>query len=94
MQKKQRLSSWPRWQSSLPWLLFTWLPSPSQDDMVQVPVDAFSKLERPRVAFEHDAHNEKAELDDCAVCHHSKTDDGKRDLENSSEGETVSPATR
>lgn len=60
----------------------------SQDDMTVVPVDAFSKLERPQVAFEHDAHNEKAELDDCVICHHSMTDDGKRDLENSSEGET------
>ncbi len=60
----------------------------SQEDMKQVPVDAFSKLERPQVAFDHDAHNEKAELEDCVVCHHSKTDDGKRDMENSSDGET------
>lgn len=62
----------------------------SQDDMTTVPVDDFGKLERPQVAFEHDAHNEKAGLDDCVVCHHSKTDDGKRDLENSSEGEACS----
>ncbi len=60
----------------------------SQDDMTEVPVDAFGKLERPQVAFNHDAHNEKAELEDCVVCHHSKTEDGKRDMENSSEGET------
>lgn len=60
----------------------------AQDDMTMMPVDAFAKLERPQVGFEHDAHNEKAELEDCVVCHHSKTDNGKRDLENSSEGET------
>ncbi len=60
----------------------------SQDDMKRVPVDAFGKLERPQVAFEHDTHNEKAELEDCVACHHSKTDEGKRDLETSSEGET------
>jgi len=60
----------------------------SQDDMTVIPVDAFGKLERPQVAFEHDAHNEKAGLEDCVVCHHGKTDDGKQDLENSSEGET------
>ncbi len=60
----------------------------SQDDMTQVPADAFGTLERPRVAFNHDAHNEKAELEDCTVCHHSKTEDGKIDMENSSEGET------
>jgi len=60
----------------------------AQDDMTHVPVDAFVKLERPQVPFNHDLHNEKAELEDCVVCHHSKTDDGKRDMENSSEGET------
>ena len=60
----------------------------AQDDMTQVPMDAFSKLERPRVAFEHDAHNEKAEIEECVVCHHSQNDDGTQDLENSSEGET------
>ncbi len=60
----------------------------SQDDMTQIPVDGFSKLERPQVAFEHDAHNEKAELEDCVVCHHSKNDDGTQNIEDSSEGET------
>lgn len=60
----------------------------SQDDMTMVPADAFGTLERPLVPFAHDAHNEKAELDDCVVCHHSKTDDGKMDMENSSDGES------
>lgn len=60
----------------------------SQDDMTMMPVDAFAKLERPQVPFEHDAHNEKAEIDDCVVCHHGMTDDGKQDMENSSEGES------
>lgn len=62
----------------------------SQDDMTHVPTDGFAKLQRPQVAFEHDAHNEKAGLEDCVVCHHGKTDDGKQDLENSSEGEPCS----
>jgi hypothetical protein len=62
----------------------------SQDDMTHVPVDAFGKLQRPQVAFEHDLHNEKAGLEDCVVCHHGKTDDGKQDLEYSSEGEPCS----
>lgn len=60
----------------------------SQDDMTMVPVDAFGVLQRPQVAFEHDAHNEKAMLDDCVVCHHGRTDDGLMDMEYSSEGET------
>ena len=60
----------------------------SQDDMTQIPVDAFAKLERPQVAFEHDVHNEKAELEDCVVCHHSKNEDGTQNIEESSDGET------
>lgn len=60
----------------------------SQDDMTHIPVDGFAKLERPQVPFEHDAHNEKAGLDDCVVCHHSMNDDGTQNLEESSEGES------
>ena len=60
----------------------------SQDDMTQIPVDAFAKLDRPQAAFEHDVHNEKAELEDCVICHHSKNEDGTQNIEESSEGET------
>lgn len=60
----------------------------SQDDMTVVPASAFDPMERPQVAFEHDLHNEKAEIDDCVVCHHGRTEDGKMDMENSSEGES------
>ncbi|MGL1864144.1 MAG: cytochrome c family protein [Pseudodesulfovibrio sp.] len=60
----------------------------SQDDMTEVPTSAFVSLERPIVAFEHDTHNEKAELEDCVVCHHSTTYAGLMDTENSSEGES------
>jgi len=60
----------------------------SQDDMEVVPTSAFDNPERPAAMFKHDAHNELAELDDCAVCHHGKTDAGLMDLENSSEGES------
>ena len=31
---------------------------------------AFDKVRRPAALFDHDDHNEKAGLDDCAVCHH------------------------
>ena len=30
----------------------------------------FEKPHRPGAVFEHDDHNEMAEIDDCAVCHH------------------------
>lgn len=62
----------------------------AQGDMTQVPADAFGKLQRPQVPFMHDTHNEKAEIEDCVTCHHSKTDDGMRDMETSSEGEPCS----
>lgn len=43
-------------------------------------------LQRPVSVFDHDAHNEKAELDDCSICHHAYTEDGMLDSEGSSEG--------
>ena len=33
-------------------------------------VRALMRLTRPVAAFDHDAHNAKAKLDDCAACHH------------------------
>ena len=62
----------------------------AQDSMTHVPADAFGTLQRPQVPFEHDMHNEKAGLEDCVVCHHGMTEDGKQDLENSSEGDPCS----
>jgi hypothetical protein len=59
----------------------------SQDDMTMVPVSAFDTLERPRVVFAHDDHNEKAGIEDCVLCHHSATAEGLMDMETSSEGE-------
>jgi len=43
------------------------------------------KATRPSVLFEHDAHNEKAGLDDCSVCHHGARD-GKIEYGDPSEG--------
>ena len=45
------------------------IPAFSQEDTV-LKVEAFGTLERPISAFDHDTHNEKAEIEDCAVCHH------------------------
>ncbi len=41
---------------------------------------------RLAVYFVHDEHNEKAGLDNCAVCHHDATEDGQMTMESSSEG--------
>ena len=42
----------------------------SQDDMVELKSDAFDAHSRAAAVFKHDGHNELAELDDCARCHH------------------------
>lgn len=49
----------------------------SQEDIETVNDKAFKKLTRPQVAFFHDAHNEKAAIDECNVCHHM-FEDGKQ----------------
>lgn len=41
----------------------------SQDDTV-FKLEAFGTLERPISAFDHDTHNEKAQVEDCSICHH------------------------
>jgi len=42
----------------------------AQEDIETLDNRAFSKISMPPAVFAHDAHNEKAGLDDCAVCHH------------------------
>ena len=43
------------------------------------------KATRPPVMFDHDAHNEKAGIDDCSECHHGARD-GKIERNDPSEG--------
>ncbi len=50
--------------------------SPAQEDMVLIRSDDFATHQRPPVPFVHDLHNEKAEIEDCSVCHHVY-EDGK-----------------
>ena len=53
---------------SVAWILSS-MPVYSQD-MTVLADEAFGKKQRPPAVFAHDDHNEKAEIDDCAVCHH------------------------
>jgi len=53
------------------------LPAFSQEDMTHVPRDAFPNPSRPAVPFNHDEHNEKADLQECNVCHHMYDDHGR-----------------
>ena len=49
----------------------------SQDDVTHVEDSAFVEHMRPPVPFMHDEHNETAEIEDCAECHHG-VEDGKQ----------------
>tara|TARA_B100000614_G_scaffold27554_1_gene21509 strand:- start:300 stop:665 length:366 start_codon:yes stop_codon:yes gene_type:complete len=39
-------------------------------ELIRMDTYAFDSTRRPAAVFDHDIHNEAAELDDCAVCHH------------------------
>ncbi len=58
----------------------------SQEDMKVVQAEAFTAHSRPAAIFVHDAHNEKAKIDDCAQCHHGKDSDGKLDKDDMTAG--------
>ncbi len=46
----------------------------SQEEMMFVGNSDFDNPVRAPAVFEHDAHNETAELEDCTVCHHLYVD--------------------
>ena len=64
------------------------LPVFSQEDITEVADSAFDPREmtRPPVRFAHDAHNGKAELGECGVCHHVYDENGMPAEGESSEG--------
>ena len=64
---------------------FLALPALSQEDMTTIPDQGFAKHTRLPAVFNHDAHNEKAGITDCVVCHHGGKD-GVLDKNASSEG--------
>jgi len=57
----------------------------SQEDMKDIKDPAFVVHRRAPAVFAHDAHNEKAAITDCVVCHHSGKN-GVQDKTTSSEG--------
>ncbi len=56
----------------------------SQEDMVVVNDDVFDSPQRPPAIFNHDEHNEVAEIEECNQCHHLY-EDGKLVEDESSE---------
>jgi hypothetical protein len=60
----------------------------AQEDIVEVADSIFSgKKIRPPVPFHHEAHNEKAKIYECNVCHHVWEDGKKLEYETSEEME-------
>jgi hypothetical protein len=61
-----------------------------QEDMRFVNTDAFENPQRPRTIFNHEAHNEKAAIDECNECHHVYDEQGNLVEDESSEDEHCS----
>ncbi|MFO7838356.1 MAG: cytochrome c3 family protein [Desulfosalsimonadaceae bacterium] len=51
-------------------ILATVITAASQGGISFVQDSAFENHMRPQVAFDHDAHNQKAEIFECNICHH------------------------
>ena len=61
-------------------------PALSQEDMKEIKAEAFGKHSRLPALFVHDAHNEKAGIEECETCHHGKDDQGRQDPSDMSAG--------
>lgn len=55
----------------------------SQEDLDLLDNSWFEPARRPPVVFAHDEHNEAAELEDCAECHHVYEDGVKSEYDSS-----------
>lgn len=56
----------------------------SQEDMQVIDDGGFANRQRPPAVFQHDKHNELAQIEDCNECHHVY-EDGKKLEDESSE---------
>jgi hypothetical protein len=69
--------------------IFVFTAAHSQDDLVVIDNTIFENPKRPPVAFQHDQHNELAQIDECNECHHVY-EDGKLIKDESSEDQSCS----
>jgi cytochrome c553 len=60
----------------------------SQEDMRFVNADAFENPQRPPAVFNHDEHNELAQIEECSECHHVYDEEGNRLEDESSEDQS------
>ena len=61
----------------------------SQEEITVLEDSAFEDRTRPAAVFAHEEHNEKAEIEECSVCHHLY-EDGKKVEDESSEDTSCS----
>ncbi len=71
-------------------IALTGLTVSAQEDIEFVEDSGFATTMRPRPAFMHDEHNEKAEIEDCIECHHVYDESGSRLEDESSEDQECS----
>ena len=67
--------------------IFTFMPAFSQYDMTHLADEAFGEKQRPPAVFNHDQHNEIAEIYECNVCHHMYQDGELLEYESSEDME-------
>lgn len=67
--------------------LFTAVYAFSNTEIERLDNSAFEKPHRPGAVFSHDEHNETAEIEDCAVCHHVY--EGKKLVEDESSEDSL-----
>ena len=65
------------------------VPAYGQEDIVSLEDSAFKDRQRPAAVFNHEEHNEKAEIEECDVCHHLYVD-GEKVADESSEDQSCS----
>ncbi|WP_018126006.1 acidic tetraheme cytochrome c3 TmcA [Desulfovibrio oxyclinae] len=58
-------------------VLVFFLPAMGQEDIVELSNPAFTENKRPAAVFNHDEHNEMAEIYDCTPCHHEGVEEGE-----------------
>ena len=63
--------------------VFVWASAYSQEDITHIDHRMFSQPQRPSAIFNHDEHNEKAEIEACNECHHVYEDGQKLEDESS-----------
>ena len=69
--------------------LFVFVTAYSQEDMTHVDNSVYNSPQRTPSVFNHEAHNEAAEIEECNECHHVY-EDGKKLEDESSEDQLCS----